>query len=334
MILISRDNPWGRFRAGLGLLVLVIAGGTFGYTRLGLSVSEAVYQTVITISTVGYTEIGEVTGGYRAFTVILILFGAGTALYTIGVLIESIFEGRLNDQMRRRHMQKRINRLRGHVVLCGYGRVGQAFRASMERANQTVVVVEHTDTPELHKSLHVLGNATQDDVLRAAGVERASTLVVALDDDTEALYVSLAARTLSPELFIVARSNRPESEPKLRQVGVNRVVNPHELSGSRMAALVLRPNVEEFLNHMMYDGEPSVHLEEHHIGNRSDLAGKPLGSCEPFRSDGCVVVAVRRAGTYVISPQNKFVLAVGDTLILLGSASKLAFVVSQLRLAR
>ena len=215
-------DPWGRFRAGLGVLALVIGGGTFGYHRLGLTVGEALYQTVITITTVGYQEIGTVTDGYRIFTVLLILFGTGTALYTLGVLIESLFEGRLDDQIRRRRMQKRIDRLSGHVVLCGFGQVGRAIYNEMVQAGRRVVVVDREEFDAEAVPLGVAGDATSDDVLSAAGLERAETLVIALDNDVDNLYIALTARSICPELFIVARSNRSSGGPKLRQAGVNR----------------------------------------------------------------------------------------------------------------
>ena len=238
-------DPWGRFWAGLGVLALVIGAGTFGYSRLGLTPGEAVYQTVITITTVGYQEVGTVTGGYRAFTVLLILFGTGTALYTLGVAIESLFEGRLDDQIRRRRMQKQIDRLAGHVVLCGLGQVGRAIYDELVRAGRHVVVIDRRGLDAETVPLSVEGDATSDDVLRAAGLERAETLVLALDSDVDNLYVALTARSMGPDLFIVARSNRSSGGPKLRQAGVDRVVNPHEIGGSMMAALVLQPDGAE-----------------------------------------------------------------------------------------
>ena len=232
-------DAWGRFRAGLVVLVLVTAAGTVGYHRLGLTLGEAFYQTVITITTVGYGEIGEVTDSYRIFTVLLIMFGAGTVLYTLGVLIESLFEGRLDIQMRRRRMQKQIDGLSGHVVLCGFGQVGRSIHHELTGAGRTVVVIDRSDLDDAVAPLHVIGEATDDDVLISAGLQQAADLVLALDSDADNLFVALTARAMRPGLSIVARSNRSSAEPKLRQAGVDRVVNPHEIGGSRMAALVL-----------------------------------------------------------------------------------------------
>ena len=264
-------------------MALVIGGGTFGYNQLGLSVGDAVYQTVITITTVGYQEIGTVTGAYRAFTVVLILFGTGTALYTLGVLIESLFEGRLDDQIRRRRMQKQIDRLAGHVVLCGFGQVGRAIYDEMIRAGRRVVVIDQSDLHPEVVPLNVVGDATSDDVLVAAGMERAETLVIALDNDVDNLYIALTARSMCPGLFIVARSNRNSGGPKLRQAGVDRVVNPHEIGGSRMAALVLQPDVVEFLDVVMHDEQLEVRLAELQVTAECAFAGAGAGGVRHSR---------------------------------------------------
>ena len=317
-------DAWERFWAGLGVFALVIAGGTFGYRQLGLTVGEALYQTVITVTTVGFGEVGTVTDSYRVFTVLLILFGAGTALYTLGVLIESLFEGRLDDQIRRRRMQKQIDRLSGHVVLCGCGQVGGAIHRELATAGRKVVVVDRRELEDEGLPLNVIGEATDDSVLEAAGLERASTLVLALDSDVDNLYVALTARSMCPGLFIVARSNDSSAEPKLRQAGVNRVVNPHEIGGSRMAALVLQPDVVEFLDVVMHDEELEVHLEETRVVSGGPYAGLALAACKIAESTGATVLAVRRNESFVTNPPDHFVLAAGDVLIVLGTKGQLA----------
>ena len=318
------QDPWGRFWAGLSVLVLVTAVGTFGYHRLGLTVGEALYQTVITITTVGYEEIGTVTDSYRVFTILLIMFGVGAALYTLSVLIESLFEGRLDHEIRRRRMQKQIDRLSDHVVLCGFGQVGQAIHRELAMANRDVVVVDRSELEEEALPHSVVGEATDDDVLVAAGLGRASTLVLALDSDVDNLYIALTARSMRPSLFIVARSNSSSAEPKLRQAGVDRVVNTHEIGGSRMAALVLQPDVVEFLGVVMHAEELSVRLAETPVTAHGPFAGRALAACEIDESTGATVLAVRRDGAFVTSPPDDFVLAADDVLIALGTRDQLA----------
>ena len=317
-------DPWGRFWAGLSVLALVIAVGTAGYHRLGLTVGEALYQTVITITTVGYGEIGTVTDSYRVFTVLLILFGVGTALYTLGVLIESLFEGRLDVEIRRRRMQKQIDRLSGHVVLCGYGQVGRAIHRELDGAGRTVVVIDRRELDSEALPHSVLGEATDDGVLASAGLERATTLVLALDSDVDNLFVALTARSMRPSLFIVARCNQPSAEPKLRQAGVDRVVNTHEIGGTRMAALVLQPDVIDFLGVVMHADELSVRLAETPVTAHGPFAGRALAACEIDESTGATVLAVRRDGSFVNDPPDDFVLAADDVLIALGTRDQLA----------
>ena len=318
------QDPWGRFWAGLSVLALVTAVGTIGYHRLGLTVGEALYQTVITITTVGYEEIGTVTNSYRVFTIVLIMFGVGAALYTLSVLIESLFEGRLDIEIRRRRMQKQIDRLSDHVVLCGFGQVGRAIHRDLDAAGRTVVVVDRRDLDGEQLPHTLIGEATDDSVLAAAGLDRASTLVLALDSDVDNLYIALTARSMRPSLFIVARSNDSSAEPKLRQAGVDRVVNTHEIGGSRMAALVLEPDVIDFLGVVMHADELSVRLAETPVVAGGPFAGRTLAACEIDESTGATVLAVRRDGSFVTDPPDDFVLAADDVLIALGTRGQLA----------
>ncbi len=227
------------------MLTAILAAGTAGYVLLGLDLLDALYQTVITVSTVGYGDPEDIGGRYQLFTIALILLGTGTSLYTIGVVIEMLFEGRLDDHIRRRRMQRSIDSLSGHAVVCGYGQVGQAIAAAMIDAGTDVVLIDSNsdvDPGDLHL---VPGDATHDSTLRNAGLERASSLVVALDSDADNLYVALSARALCPELFIVARANSGDALPKLQQAGADRVINPHQIGGAHMAAAALRQDAAD-----------------------------------------------------------------------------------------
>ena len=233
-------EPVERLVAGLTVLTAILAAGTTGYVLLGLGPLDALYQAVITVSTVGYGDPENIGGRYQLFTIVLILLGTGTSLYTIGVVIEMLFEGRLDDHIRRRRMQRSIDGLCRHAVVCGYGQVGRAIAAAMIDAGADVVLIDRdssVDPGDLHL---VLGDATHDSILRDAGTERASSLVVALDSDADNLYVALSARALCPELFIVARANSADALPKLEQAGADCVINPHQIGGAHMAAAALR----------------------------------------------------------------------------------------------
>ena len=238
-------EPVERLIVGVTVLVFVLAAGTTGYVLLGLGALDALYQTVITVSTVGYSDPAGVGARYQIFTIALILLGTGTSLYTIGVVIEMLFEGRLDDHIRRRRMQRSIDSLSDHAVICGYGQVGQAIAEAMIDAGTDVVLIDSNldiDSGDLHL---LSGDATHDSTLQNAGIEKASSLVVALDSDADNLYVTLSARAMCPELFIVTRANSPGALPKLRQAGADRVINPHQIGGAYMASAALRRDATE-----------------------------------------------------------------------------------------
>jgi len=318
----ARRDPWVRFRIGVAFLGLVLIGGTVGYTLLGLEPFDAVYQTVITVSTVGYREIGEVDRQYEAFTIFLILFGTGTVLYTLGVLLETLFEGQLDDQFRRQRMQRKIDELTDHVIVCGYGQVGRSIVAEMHRAGKAVVIVDRQelDVGELPDGVFIVaGEATEDEVLKEAGLQRASTLVVALDSDADTLFVALTARTGNDALFIVARANGGGVVDKLERVGVDRVVNPHEIGGSRMAAMVLQPEVTDFLDVVMHDRELEVRMAEIEATLQTGYVGKTVIELLTPNQPSTTLVAVRRHGRFITNPPGDLEIEIGDMLIVLGT---------------
>jgi len=320
---IDRRDPWARFRVGLTLLTLIIIVGSIGYMLLGLDMGDAIYQTVITVSTVGYREVGDVDRQfYKSFTIGLILLGTGTALYTIGVLLETLFEGQLDDQFRRQRMQRKIDQLQGHVIICGFGQVGRSIVTEMHRAGRDVVIVDRVepDPGDLPADVPVvLGEATDDAVLALAGIERAQTLVVALDSDADNLFVALSARTENNKLFIISRANSSRVVDKLHRVGVDRVVNPHEIGGSRMAAMVLHPDVTDFLDVVMHDGTLEVRMAEIDVAERSPFVGQSVGGIITPDLAGTAVVAIKRAGNFLTTPARALTVEAGDVLIVLGT---------------
>lgn len=321
-IRIARRDPWARVKVGIGLLGLVLVVGTVGYSMLGLDTLDAVYQTVITVSTVGYRELGDFDREYEIFTIFLILFGTGTVLYTLGMLLETVFEGQLDDQFRRHRMQRTIDELEGHVIVCGYGQVGRAIVDEMRRAGRDVVVVDRSelDLDELHEDfLVVVGEATEDEILHAAGLRQAATLVVALDSDADNLYVALTARSENEDLFIVSRANNVGVVDKLERVGVDRIVNPHEIGGSRMAAMVLQPDVTDFLDVVMHDKELEVRMAEIEVTDRSRYVGRTIADILTPDHPTTTIVAVRRNGYFLTNPAATVEIEVGDILIALGT---------------
>lgn len=307
-------------------MLVVVAASTVGYELLGLSLLDALYQTVITVFAVGFGEVGDVDVPFKIFTIGVVLVGTGTVFFTLTMALDSIVEGRLSDEMRRRRMQQRVDRLQGHVIVCGLGQVGAALVQELRRGGQTVVAVDLSVEPLQMVGLQtVRGDATHDEVLVQAGVSRAATLVVAMDTDAANLYVTLSARSINPELFIVARANEANAEPKLRQAGADRVVNPHQISGTRMAALVTQPHVADFLDVVMHDRELEVRLAEIVLGDRSPFIGRTLGECAVRERSGSTVVAIRRGdGSFDTNPDPQATLHREDVVIALGTEEHLA----------
>ncbi|HYF47482.1 MAG TPA: potassium channel protein [Acidimicrobiales bacterium] len=300
--------------------------GTLGYLSLGLDPLDALYQTVTTIATVGFRELPEEpSANFRIFTMGLILTGVGTALYTATVLLESVVEGRLTDRIGRRRMQRTIDDLTGHVVLCGWGRVGRTIERHLQMAGEDVVVVE-TDLEryDVMEGLKVWGDATDDKVMTQAGIERAAVLVTAVDSDADNLFVALSARARCPELFIVSRVRDEANEAKLRQAGADRVINPQQIGGGRMAALARSRNVADFLDVVMHDGSLEFRLEDVAVPGGSTLAGKTLREAQVRDTTGALVLAIRDGdGEFATNPGPDTVLSEGDVLIAIGTEEQL-----------
>lgn len=320
-------DPWERVRVGLLVVVLTIAFGSTGYILLGLSWFDALYQTVITITTVGFEEIGddrEITDNYRAFTLVLVVVGTGSVLYTFGVLVDSLIEGSLNDELRRRRMLREIETMENHVIIAGWGRTGHAIAHSVVRAGQDLVVIDRNPTDDASDHAVVVGEATDDGILNQAGITRAATLITALNSDADNLFVTLSARSLRPDLFIVARTSDQKNEPKFFQAGADRVANPLEIGGSRMAALALQPHVAEFLDEVLHDDSHDVAVHEVEISTESSMAGRPLSDLRTPEGKRPLIIAIRRgSGRYHTNPSLQTELGPGDVIIALGSADEL-----------
>jgi len=322
-----RPDTWGHLAIAAALIVGVLVAGTVGYTLLGLGAVDAAYQTIVTVSTVGFREIadGDPDTTWKAFTSVLILFGTGSMLYGATSVIESIVEGRLSGQFRRYRMQRSIDDLSGHLIVCGTGRVGQAITEFVRSVGQEVVVVDRDETrlPD-EDVLHVAGDATSDDVLRRAGIERAATLVSALGTSVDNLYVTLSSRKMNPGLFIVSRADDSESMAKMLQVGADRAVNPYEIAGSRMASLATQPNVADFVDVVVHDGTFEAKLREFQLPDGSDFVGQTIDDLAIRQKTGAVVLSVRdRSEKFHTDDVTGRPFADGDVIVAIGSDAAL-----------
>jgi voltage-gated potassium channel len=313
-----------RVRWGLLSVLLVIVIGTIGYIGFGYSVLDALFQTVITVTTVGFGEVRHFGPGAQVFTIVLIFAGVGTAAYTFSVLIESLVEGTLADSFGRRRMEQRIQAMTDHVIVCGWGRVGLSIARYLQTAAAELVVIDSSaDRIATVTGPRIHGDASDEAVLRAAGIERARVLVTALSADADNLYVTLTARAMRPDLLIVARSASEQAVAKLLQAGADRVVNPQDLGGARMAALAVQPHVAEFLDVVMHDGSLEFRLEQVEVQGDSMLAGQTLRSARVHAKTGTLVLAMRHpASTFRTNPPPEAEIAAGDVLIVIGDAEQ------------
>lgn len=317
---------WRRLGIAISLLLGVLVFGTVGYLLLGFSLIDALYQTVTTVATVGFREVVPFGTAERIFTMLLIIVGVGAVLYALGSLIETLIEGRLLETIGRMRMERTIETLQDHVIVCGWGRVGRSIAAEVVAAGKPIVVIDEeaerlADCP--HPTVH--GDCTEDDTLERAGIARASSLVAAVDVDAANSFITLSARAIRPDIFIVARARSVDSEAKLLRAGADRVVNPQNIGGARMAAFVLRPHVAEFLDVVMHERNLEFRLEEIPIVDGSPLAGRTLREAHLRDQTGALVLAVRDTrGSFLSNPDPDVRIEPGQVLIAIGTEEELA----------
>lgn len=316
-------------RWALALLLVVVAFGVGGYMAIeGWSFLDALFMTVTTLSTVGYKEVHDLSTAGQIFTIFLIIVGVGGMLYTVTTVVAYVVEVQFPGIFRRRRMTERIAELRNHYIVCGYGRVGHfvAQELSRERARFVVVEADPEVLRECESVGHpcLLGDATTDETLKMVGIDRARGLVAALDTDEKNLYVVLSARVLRPDIFIVARATSEDAEAKLKRVGANRVLTPYATAGRRMATLLMRPLVADFLDTVMHSEQMELLLEEITIPDGSPLANLTIGEMHVRTRTGAFILAIqRRDGTMVTTPGGETPLQEGDELVVLGTRAQL-----------
>ena len=305
----------------LGAILLI---GTLGYRFTeGLSLWEAFYRTVLTLTTVGYNEISSLSRSGQVLTLFLLFAGLGVILLVATEIGRSVVEGELREALGQVRRSRMIESLSEHEIVCGWGRMGQAVVEELRRARREVVVVEHK--PEKVARLRaaeipvVHGDATSETALRAAGIERARGLVSCLNDDAHNVYTVLTARSINPQLFIVARAGEEGAETRLQRAGANRVVNPYQHGGARLAQLVVKPTVVDFLDFSMGAGKmPGLELEQVRLAASSPLVGVTRSEADLRRKCGVGVVAVQRGPTLFPNPEPNLALHEGDVLVVLG----------------
>ncbi|MDA8388551.1 MAG: potassium channel protein [Nitrospiraceae bacterium] len=308
------------------LILLVLAVGTAGYGLIeGWGFLDSLYMTVITITTVGYKEVHPLNGPGRIFTMVLIFFGLGIILYILNTGARIIIEGEFARVLGRRKLEKRIRKLKGHYIICGYGRMGRIISKEFQASGTGFVVIEKEPPPaELGGVLFIQGDATRDETLREAGIEYAAGLVSVLPTDAENLYVVLTAKGLNPQLVVVARAGEDGSEQKLLRAGADKVVSPYYIGGLRIAHTILRPAVVDFIEFATKTGNLALQMEEVVIAPDSGLVGRTLDECGLGRDLGVIIVGMKGSRNEMeFNPTSQSVLRAGNVLIALGESSKL-----------
>jgi voltage-gated potassium channel len=311
------------------LLISVIVGGTVGYVVIeGWTLWDAFYMTVITVTTVGYKEVHELSRAGQAFTVVLLLGGVGTVLYTFTFLATAIVEGGLPKRLQRRRLAHMLDTIHDHFVVCGYGRIGAIVADQFQRQAVRFVIVER-DTARARVALNlgmlvVEADATREDVLKQAGIDRARGLIAAVGTDAENVYAVLSARVLNPNLFIVARAESHDSVQKMERAGADRVISPYQIGAMQMAQTAIRPAVVDFMELATSAENLDLSMEEIIIDSQSSLAGQSVLDANIRQRFGVIVVGIQRQDHRMeFNPETDTLINSGDKLVVLGRPESL-----------
>jgi len=316
-------GPARRLLLLLIAILLVFSYGVVGYMLLGFGFIDALYMTALALTTAGFTPAGHLDGAAKVFTVTIAVLGVSAFLAVLGVLTTALTDRQFISNSRRRRMDKRIEKLRGHQVVCAYGRVGRTVAREFEGEGIPFVVVDAKEELEGQMQedgvLYILGDPASPDALRRAGIERARALLCALDSDAANVYIALTARSLNPDLFVVARAGEPGSAELLFRAGADRVISPYVTSGRHMALVSLRPRVVDFFEVVGLGGK-RARLDELSVEEGSPLVGQTLGE---VCGDAVPLLLQRGSGQVLANPDGRERLAPGDLLFLFGEPAVL-----------
>ena len=320
-----------RMITGLGIFAGLIAFGTIGYEIIEQqSFLDALYQTITTVSTVGNREVAPLDAGGKIFTIFLVLFGVGTAFYLLTTFVALVIEGDLGAALGVTRMKGRIDQLHDHHILCGYGRVGEEIaRELVARKIPFVVVESNRDTMERAVAagcLVVQGDAASDEILEEAGIRRARTLLAASDSDSGNTYITLSAKAMNPNVFIVARAGKRESEARVRRAGADRVISPYALSGRRMALSAIQPNMVDFMDTLAVGHNTEQMLAEIEVTEASGLLGLHVRHLVESSQQVKVLGLQRANGEFIVGPGEDARLELGDRLMVVGPGEAVAAV--------
>lgn len=309
---------------GLFMLAGIISVGTIGYMLIEKwSFLESLYMTIITITTVGFKEVEPISNGGRIFTILLIVTGVGIIAYTLGLVAQTMVEFQIMSILGRKKLGLKIRSLRNHYIICGYGKVGKVVANELKSRNIPLLVIERDpglrEILEKNEHPYIIADATVEDVLVEAGIERAKGIVALLSTDADNLFITMTAKALNPNLFVLARAEEEHTYNKLLRVGANRVVMPHVIGGQKLANLIIKPAVVEFLELTVYNKEIELEIEEVMVKKGSPLSALTLEKSGIRQQTNVIIVAIRKKeGQMIFNPSSGTIIGEGDILIALG----------------
>ena len=325
------SSPLGQGRAvkALGILVIILMIGTVGYRQLEeWSLLDSLYMTVISITTVGFSEVGEVSDEGRVFTIFIIFSGIGIIAYILGMIAQAMVELQVRSIIGRKKLGLKMRSIKNHYILCGFGRIGKIIAREMKRNKIPMVVIDNT--PEEREILEaeeipfIIGDATVEEVLQEARIEKAKGLVSVVASDADNLFITMSARGLNPKLFILARSDQEHTEKKLLRAGANKVVSPYLLGGHKMAQSIIKPAVTDFIEFTVHNRKIGLGMEELRVNEKSRLNGVSLIDSGIRQDMDVIIVAVRKKEVEMMfNPSSESTIEAEDTLIALGKSDDL-----------
>lgn len=323
-------NVYRRLAFLAGALLLVLTIGTVGYWLIeDWGFLDSLFMTVVTVSTVGYSEVHPLSDAGRVFSIFLIIGGVGLVFYTITSAAEYVVESRLRDTIGGRRMKNRIAKLKDHIILCGYGRVGREVARTLSDEKAAFVVID-TEAQAVAQAdaegyIALQGDADRDEVLKDAGIERARALIAALGSDAQNVYVTLSAKAARPELFVVARGSDEESEEKLRRAGADRTMLPLNVSGRRMAMLAMHPLVVDLVEHTMHSRDRNLVLEDIKITSTSPIKDMTIKDSQRHTGGMFMLAIKKKGGKLIANPPSDTVLETGDELVAIATPEQVQY---------
>ncbi|MEW6616357.1 MAG: potassium channel protein [Thermodesulfobacteriota bacterium] len=312
-------------------LIIILFIGTIGYTLIQKwDILDSLYMTIITITTVGYGEVSKLGAPGKIFTIVLIIGGVGIAAYIVGSISKMMVEGEIIRILGRRKLEKQIQALKNHYIICGCGRIGSLICKELATSAKPLPFVAIDNDPkviekiESENYLYIQGNSIDEDILIKAGIKDARGLVTVVSSDSDNVYITLTARELNPKIFILARASYEGAEKKLLRAGADKVISPYVIGGIRMAHAILRPTVVDFIELATHKQSMELQLEEITVRKASRLIGVSLKDCAIRQDMGLIIVAIKKAtGQMVFNPSSESKIELGDTVVALGEKKDL-----------